>query len=189
MYIATIIPGDVLGRVREGARCALLEPVAKLGALAEHDPQHARSPYTNELLAQIGSAVGLLHAIGWSTGDAVPETAIDIGEYGPALCEALSEAMRVATVELKDAGPRARRRVSQSVLPLSTFAAVVEAACLERAGRDPGVHVFQEDLQVFLGELERDGRDTSRPDGCTSRLPRRPYARRGFQDRCSDQTR
>jgi hypothetical protein len=53
MYIARIIPEGVVGRVRSGARGALLEPLAALRELAEHDPGRARRPFTNESVMQI----------------------------------------------------------------------------------------------------------------------------------------
>jgi hypothetical protein len=187
MYISRSIPEDVLGRVRIGARDALLEPLACLGVLAEQDPECAHRPYTNELLGQIERLVCLLDAIGWSAGACLSETTIDTDEDGLALCEALSEAMRVATVELKEAEPIARARVRESVEPLSALARVVEAACLERTASHAAVFLFRADLEVFLGEVERGRSD--RTERRKSRLSRRFAARCGCRQECADQSR
>jgi len=189
MYIATTIPENVLDRVRSGAHDALREPLTALSELIEHHPDHACTENTNELLAQIRRAIGLLHLVGWNVGDAMPERVLDTDDYGPALCEALSEAARVATVELREAAPSDRWEVVQGILPLSRFAAVVEAACLERAGRDPGVHIFQESLQVLLGELERDGQDAARVDCLADEPIVCPVSRRVRRQECPVQTR
>lgn len=183
MYVATTIPQDVLGRLRDGARGALLEPLAKLRWQAEHEPP-VRPEYTNELLAQIRRAVGLLHVLGWSADDATQEMLLDTVDYGPALCEALTEAARSATVELKDAEWSDRAEVVRTVLPLSAFAAVVEAACMDRAGRDPGVHLFQESLQVLLAEIEREEPDTVWPDPCSCTRLHRMVGGRGRSRKC-----
>jgi hypothetical protein len=185
MYVATTIPEAVLGLVRSGARSALLEPLAALAELAEHDPGRARRPFTDELLMQIERLVCLLDTLGWSACANDPETTIDTEDDGPALCEALSEAMRVATVRLKEARPNVRRRVRRSVLPLATFAAVIEAACRESG--HPVVRLFQADLEVLQGEMER--RNSGRSNHATSRQTCVSAARRGEQCRCSDQTR
>jgi hypothetical protein len=172
MYISRSIPEDVLGRVRGGARDALLEPLAALRTLAEHDPGRARHPYTGGLLEQIERLVCLLDAIGWRAGASVSETAIDINQDGPALCEALSEAMRVAVVQIKETRPSSHLRVRRSALRLSAFAAVVEAACLERVTGDPAVFIFQADLESLLSEMERH--KSGRTDHPTSRSSCRP---------------
>jgi hypothetical protein len=86
MYIARIIPEGVLDRVRCGARGALLEPLAALRTLAEHDPERAHGKYTSGLLVPINRLVRLLDVIGWSAGDVMPEATIDIEEDGPARC-------------------------------------------------------------------------------------------------------
>lgn len=185
MYIARAIPEDVVGRVRSGARGALLEPLAALRDLAEHDPGRARRPFTDELVMQIERLVCLLDALGWSVGVGEPETTIDIEEDGPAFCEALSEAMRVATVQVKEARPNVRRRVRRSVLPLATFAGLVEAACLE--SHHPAVRLFQADLEVLLSEMER--RDNAREGRPKRRRARRSAADSDKQRFCSDQTR
>jgi hypothetical protein len=169
MFIART---GVVGRVRSGARDALLEPLAALREFAEHDPGRARRPFTEELVMQIERLVCLLDVLGWSAGAGEPETTIDIEEDGPALCEALCEAMRVATVQVKEARPNVRRRVRQSVLPLTTFAGLVEAACLE--SHHPAIRLFQADLEVLLSEMEqRDNGEKRRP---TSRQARRSAA-------------
>jgi hypothetical protein len=187
MYISRTIPEDVLGRVRNGARDALLEPLASLGVLAEQDPECAHRPYTNELLGQIERLVCLLDGIGWSANACVPETTIDTDEDGLALCEALSEAMRIATVELKEAKPTARARVRKSVEPLSTLARVVESACLERTTSHAAVFLFRADLEVLLGEMEREHSD--RTEHRKSRMSRRFAARAGCRQECADQSR
>jgi hypothetical protein len=186
MYISRTIPEDVLGRVRDGARSALLEPLASLGVLAEHDPERARRPYTDELLGQISRLVCLLDAVGWSAGAGMPEMTIDTDENGPALCEALSEAMRVATVELKETKPVARARVRESVVPLSALARVVESACLEHTTSYAAVFLFRADLRVLLDEMERGRIDrTERSSGRARRLD----AQCGCRQKCADQSR
>ncbi len=171
MYISRTIPEDTLGRMRDGARSALLEPLASLGVLAEHDPERACRPYTDELLGQISRLVRLLDAVGWSASAGMPEMTIDTDEDGLALCEALSEAMRVARVELREAKPTARARIRESVVvPLSTLARVVESACLERTTSHAAVFLFRADLEVLLDEVERGRinraeRSTSRASG------------------------
>jgi len=190
MYAVTTIPDEVLDRVRDGARSALIEPAVSLRALAEQHPKLACFTYTDELLARASRAVCLLHTIGWSTeGEVIPEATVDIQEQGPALRDALSEAMRIATLELRHATPSARPLVRRAVLPLSAFAATVEAASFERAGSDPDIHMFRKDRQLLVDELERDERPGSRPDGCGCERSRRPGGRRGVQECCSDQSR
>jgi hypothetical protein len=185
MFIARTIPEGVMGRVRSGARGALLEPLAALRELAEHDPGRARSPFTDELVMQIDRLVCLLDALGWSAGTGESETTIDIEEDGPALCEALSEAMRVATIQVKEARPKVRRRARRSVLPLARFAGLVEAACLE--SHHPAVRLFQADLEVLLNEMER--RDNGEKNRPTSRRARRSAAGCGEQRLSPDQNR
>lgn len=185
MYIARTIPEGVVGRVRSGARDALLEPLAALRELAERDPGRARRSFTDELVMQIDRLVCLLDALGWSAGAGEPETTIDIEEDGPALCEALSEAMRVATVQVKEARPNVRRRVHRSVLPLATFAGLIEAACLE--SHHPAIRLFQADLEVLVSEMER--RDSGRKNHPTSRRARQSVAGCGKKRLYSDQNR
>lgn len=154
MYIAATIPEDVLESVRAGARGVLLEPLASLRELAEHDFESVSREHAELLVGQVVRLVGLLDVVGWSPGAAVPETTIDIEQNGLALCEALSEAMRLATVELDEAEPIAQARMRGSIAPLVAFARVVEASC-EHARAHAAVFLFRGDLEALVSVLER----------------------------------
>lgn len=149
MYIATTIPEDVLESVRAGARGILLEPLASLRELAEHDFESVSREHAELLVGQIGRLVGLLDAVGWSPGAVVPETTFDVEQHGLAPCEALSEAMRLATVELDEAEPMAQARMGGSIAPLAAFAKVVEASC-EHTRAHAAVFLFLGDLEALV---------------------------------------
>jgi hypothetical protein len=174
MYLATTIPTEVLGRLREGARSALLEPLVQYRWRVEREPERLSPTESDAALTQVCRLAGLLNALGWSADDAMPERLLDIADYGPALCEALIEAARAATVELKEAPRSQRGRVIETVLPFCVLAEVVEAACLDLASREPCVHEFQEALQILLAELERGEPDGLPPVSSAARRSRRP---------------
>ena len=187
MYLATSIPTDVLIRLRDGARSALLEPLVQYQWRVEREPARIRASETDAAIAQVCRLVSLMHALGWTAEEEIPERLLDVADYGPALCEALSEAARVATVQLREAPPDERERVAVAVLPLCAFAEVLEAACLELAGREP---VLQEALQILLAELESDGPDAPPAACCAGVRSRRPAGGRGRRiQECCVQTR
>lgn len=185
MYLATTIPTEVLGRLREGARSALLEPLVQYRWRVEREPERVSPTESDAALAQVCQLAALMHVLGWSADDAMDERVLDVADHAPALCEALSEAARVAAVELKEAPRSERGRVIEAVLPLCALAEVVEAACLEFAGREPAVHEFQEALQILLAALERGDTDGLPPVSSASSRSRRPCGRsRAGQECC-----
>lgn len=183
MYVATSIPEDVLDWVRRGARGILLEPLASLRGFAEHDPESVSGEFAELLVCQVTRLTCLLDTVGWSPAAGVPEAMIDLEEHGLALCEALSEAMRLVTVELDEASPVAHARIRGSVAPLVAFAKLVEAAC-ERAKTHAAVFLFLGDLEAFVKVLERSR--SGRGEPCR---PRRPAARCCARTECFVQSR
>jgi len=123
MYLVTSIPADVLIRLRDGARSALLEPLVQYRWRVEQTPERVRPADSDVTLTRVCRLSALMPELGWCADDAMVDRLLDIGDHGPALCEALSEAARVATLELKDVPGSERGRVIDSILRFCGFAA------------------------------------------------------------------
>jgi nitroreductase len=155
MYVATTIPEDLLDRLRAGAQRALLEPIM------------AKRPWQGELRCRFRRTAALLDVLGWEPGEAGSEITIDIHEHALALYEALICALHGALDELRTAG-RPQDWAGDALPPgLCGFAALIDAADLERARRDPRVLRFHQEAEALVDELERAGAEfpPRRPPG------------------------
>jgi hypothetical protein len=93
MYLATTIPEDLLGRLRDGATDVLLAPILEPGKRTWHG-----GPCERFL-----RAAALLEEIGWQSGEAGDEIVIDLFEHADALRDALGYALPDALRDLREA--------------------------------------------------------------------------------------
>lgn len=156
MHISMTLPTSVLGPLRQGAYVALRSPLEEIvHILAREEPRSSRRSLI-ESHARFMQISRLLDDLGWSEGEALSESTIDLSEHGGALAEALDNALKAGIKDLEHPDRQVCKQVGQAMRALCGFAMAIDEADLERSQRDPRVRAFHESAEALLTELERE---------------------------------